>query len=700
MDTETDRIVINVGGKRHETYASTLQTIPDTRLAWLAGSSIKGDNLKQEYFFDRNPKIFGIILNYYRTGQLHAPRDFCGPLFQEELAFWGIEEKEMEACCWPYYTQHRDAEKNLKDFVGPEFEDSDDGDDESSPDLDSSYGQVSCWTIYRPKIWAVLDDAHSSTRAKVFALVSLFMILASVASMCAWSVVKDKNNKYIQGFEYAFCVWFTLEFGARLLFCPDKIAFFKEMMTWVDFISLLPFYENIILGTGSLNFLRAVRLIRTFRALKVFAFTSGLQIIVQSLKASFRELILLLIILLIPVVVFSSILFEIETDKANQPDFQNIPEAFWWAIITMTTVGYGDMVPKTIPGRIIGGVCAIFGVLIVALPVSVIGNNFSTYYSHAQARLSLPKKKRRLICEAKLRMNNPRHGASPTSTTSLRQNGLHDLPEGLAQETREGSATKFRRYHRRSRNTLFAHGDVYIGPSNFDRNKIRRGNTCNEEENENESESETKSECLTTKETMSSGDLDNGSEKTAHHPPAPKTEELPIISALPRNFTLINSMHESEEIIEEDTRPSSVLSERRGTRKKKKSITVPTTRRKKSNSSLSKSWIELKTEHAPHENGRPQSSRGSKSRVSPADARGSYKNPAMESENAQTLSPSRIYSVPAFKVGVETTRLDKANIGNLSAEQNNEKNTNSSTRDNNRRTGITNEHDISNGFTA
>lgn len=169
MDTESDRIIINVGGKRHETYASTLQTIPDTRLAWLAGSFINGDN-KQEYFFDRNPKIFGIILNYYRTGQLHAPRDFCGPLFEEELTFWGIEEKDMEACCWPYYSQHRDAEKNLKDFVGPEFEDSDNDDDDSSPDLDSSYRQISSlslWTIYRPKIWAVLDDAHSSTRAKV-----------------------------------------------------------------------------------------------------------------------------------------------------------------------------------------------------------------------------------------------------------------------------------------------------------------------------------------------------------------------------------------------------------------------------------------------------------------------------------------------------------------------------------------------------
>lgn len=178
MDTVGDRIIINVGGKRHETYASTLQTIPDTRLAWIAESFITNDN-KQEYFFDRNPDVFGVILNYYRTGQLHAPRDFCGPLFEAELAFWGIEEKEMEACCWPYYTQHRDAEKNLQDFVGPEFEDTDNDDDESAPDLETSsfreVTSISHWTIYRPKVWAILDDAHSSTQAKVKALMFLFL---------------------------------------------------------------------------------------------------------------------------------------------------------------------------------------------------------------------------------------------------------------------------------------------------------------------------------------------------------------------------------------------------------------------------------------------------------------------------------------------------------------------------------------------
>lgn len=481
------------------------------------------------------------------------------------------------------------------------------------------------------------------------------MILASVASLCASSVVID--NEYVRGFEYLFCAWFTLEFIARFIFCPDKIVFFKQIMTWVDLMSLLPFYSKLFFETDSLSFLRAVRLIRVFRALKAFAFTSGLQIIVQSLKASFRELILLLIILLIPVVVFSSIVYDIENNVPSQPHFQNIPETFWWAIITMTTVGYGDMVPKTILGRVIGGICAIFGVLIVALPVSVIGNNFSTYYTHAQARLSLPRKKRRLICAANLRMNVLPEQSAPSSTSLKQNGGLQETSEGIQLDASPGSAKRFRRYHRRSRNTLFAHGDVYIGPSKLERQKLSRSSTCKEEENENETENETKSESATTKETISSRELDNKPDKV-HDLSGTDSEILPAISSLPRNFTLINSTHESEEIIEEaETRPASVLSEHRNgvIKKRNKTTNLPVSHRKKSNSSPNK-WLELKNEQSPTESRRPQSSRARKARVSPAEVLESYQNHVEGS--TQNLSP-RHYPVPSFKLDMENSQTDK-----------------------------------------
>ncbi len=115
-----ERILINVGGVKHETYRATLKIIPDTRLAWIAAnksSNFEGfDPAKNEYFFDRHPGVFAQILNYYRTGKLHSPSDVCGPMFEEELQFWGIDEKQMEPCCWAKYTEHRDAQENLRVF--------------------------------------------------------------------------------------------------------------------------------------------------------------------------------------------------------------------------------------------------------------------------------------------------------------------------------------------------------------------------------------------------------------------------------------------------------------------------------------------------------------------------------------------------------------------------------------------------------
>jgi len=117
-----DRVFINIGGVRHETYRSTLKNIPDTRLSWIAEESAthspEYDPVTGEFFFDRHPQVFSHILNYYRTGNLHVPYDVCGPLFEEELQYWGMDDGQVESCCWLSYRQHRDAQETLKDFEG------------------------------------------------------------------------------------------------------------------------------------------------------------------------------------------------------------------------------------------------------------------------------------------------------------------------------------------------------------------------------------------------------------------------------------------------------------------------------------------------------------------------------------------------------------------------------------------------------
>lgn len=104
MDAE-NRVVLNVGGIRHETYKATLKKIPATRLSRLTEALANYDPILNEYFFDRHPGVFAQVLNYYRTGKLHYPTDVCGPLFEEELDFWGLDSNQVEPCCWMTYTQ-------------------------------------------------------------------------------------------------------------------------------------------------------------------------------------------------------------------------------------------------------------------------------------------------------------------------------------------------------------------------------------------------------------------------------------------------------------------------------------------------------------------------------------------------------------------------------------------------------------------
>lgn len=134
------------------------------------------------------------------------------------------------------------------------------------------------------------------------------------------------------------------------------------------------------------------------RLFKLTRHSSGLKILIQTFRASAKELTLLVFFLVLGIVIFASLVYYAERIQANpHNDFNSIPLGLWWALVTMTTVGYGDMAPKTYIGMFVGALCALAGVLTIALPVPVIVSNFAMYYSHTQARAKLPKKRRRVI---------------------------------------------------------------------------------------------------------------------------------------------------------------------------------------------------------------------------------------------------------------------------------------------------------------
>lgn len=229
----------------------------------------------------------------------------------------------------------------------------------------------------------------------------MVLVVLSVAASCAITLPQfseANDNLHVSRvvfdvIEFVCGIWFTLEVVMRIIFSPNKGKLVKGCFFWIDILSVLPFYVRLLSPEGD-NLADALQMIRLLRLFRFFRLLYGLQVLLHTLKASSYELFLLLIILLIPVVMFSSIIFYVEKKLDRfHTKFQSIPASFWWSLITMTTVGYGDMTPNSWAGKIIGGICAIFGVLMVALPISVIGSNFNLYYAHAQARLKLPRKK-------------------------------------------------------------------------------------------------------------------------------------------------------------------------------------------------------------------------------------------------------------------------------------------------------------------
>lgn len=377
-----ERVVINVAGLRFETQLKTLAQFPNTLLGNPKKRMRYFDPLRNEYFFDRNRPSFDAILYYYQSGgRLRRPVNVPLDMFSEEIKFYELGEEAME--------KFREDEGFIKE------------EERALPEKE-----------YQRQIWLLFEYPESSGPARIIAIVSVMVILISIVIFCLEtlpelkadrifsqrrsdnSTVFYKTNIFTDPFfvvETLCIIWFSFELLVRFFACPSKPEFFKNIMNIIDIVAIIPYF--ITLGTEmaeqdgpvkgeqatSLAILRVIRLVRVFRIFKLSRHSKGLQILGQTLKASMRELGLLIFFLFIGVILFSSAVYFAEAEE-DMSHFTSIPDAFWWAVVSMTTVGYGDMYPVTIGGKIVGSLCAIAGVLTIALPVPVIVSNFNYFY--------------------------------------------------------------------------------------------------------------------------------------------------------------------------------------------------------------------------------------------------------------------------------------------------------------------------------
>jgi len=393
--TEDEKLVINVSGQRFETWQNTLEKYPDT----LLGSNEKDfffDEVLKEYFFDRDPEVFRHILNYYRTGKLHYPKQECLTQFDEELAFFGIMPDVIGDCC---YEDYRDRKRENAERIM----------DDKTDDEDQK-GDIVLETL-RERMWRAFENPHTSTPALVFYYVTGFFIAVSVMANVFETVpcgeIPGRNEVLACGDKYKisfFCLdtacvmIFTVEYFLRLYAAPDRWKFMRSVMSVIDFVAIMPYYIGLTMKDDN-EVSGAFVTLRVFRVFRIFKFSrhsQGLRILGYTLQSCASELGFLVFSLAMAIIIFATIMFYCEKNVEGST-FYSIPAAFWYTIVTMTTLGYGDMVPHTMLGKIVGGVCSLSGVLVIALPVPVIVSNFSRiYHQNQRADKRRAQKKARL----------------------------------------------------------------------------------------------------------------------------------------------------------------------------------------------------------------------------------------------------------------------------------------------------------------
>ncbi len=220
----------------------------------------------------------------------------------------------------------------------------------------------------------------TTTKAgRQFDVVLLFLILFSVLIVMAESV-PEWRELYEQEFhiiEWGFTILFTIEYLLRIIISPRPLKYIFSLWGVIDLLSILPtFITPFVSGYTSFRTIRSVRLLRIFRILQLNRFTSEAQALAHSLKASYYKVMVFLFFVVLMMVMAGTLMYVIE---GGVNGFDSIPASIYWAIVTTTTVGYGDVVPATDLGKMISSLMMILGYAIIAVPTGLITVEMSKY---------------------------------------------------------------------------------------------------------------------------------------------------------------------------------------------------------------------------------------------------------------------------------------------------------------------------------
>lgn len=207
---------------------------------------------------------------------------------------------------------------------------------------------------------------------KLFDVILLWVILLSILLIMLESVpsLNEKYHDLFKVLEWVITILFTIEYMVRIWVVQKKSGYIFSFFGIVDLLSILPSYIGLFFsGYHTLVIFRAIRLFRVFRVFQLANFLSESAAMGKAMLASFRKIIIFLSVLIVVVMILGTIMYVVERHEGA---FTSIPESIYWAIVTITTVGYGDITPVTVIGKFVSSVIMLLGYSIIAVPTGIV----------------------------------------------------------------------------------------------------------------------------------------------------------------------------------------------------------------------------------------------------------------------------------------------------------------------------------------
>ncbi len=241
---------------------------------------------------------------------------------------------------------------------------------------------------FRERLYEIIFEADTPA-GKWFDIVLLIFILASVIVVMLDTVPSMRQYSTIFIIlEWIFTIFFTVEYFIRIYTVHRPKKYITSFFGIVDLISILPTYLALVFtGTQTLMVVRALRLLRVFRIFKLGNFLFEGQVILKALKDSRDKIMVFMAFIVIMVTIFGSVIFFLEShSELGNPEFTSIPKSVYWAIVTLSTVGYGDIVPHSPLGQFLSGILMIMAYAVIAVPTGIVTNSLSKAKKRKEAR--------------------------------------------------------------------------------------------------------------------------------------------------------------------------------------------------------------------------------------------------------------------------------------------------------------------------